>query len=562
MLIVSKRNYPMAIVRTSFMTRGSMYTKFGIQIRCVRPDQTSQTNVLHYCSDGNITFRFSWKKNEYLVPVVMILKALIETNDRDIFEKLVGPEGSEGIKNTFIIERVELLLRSYKAYGLHGTTTTRAYLGEKFKPVLDVPADISNLAAGTEFLRKIVLVHLGNVDVTKSQDTDKFNMLLFMVRKLYALVAGDCSADNPDAVSSQEVLLGGFFYSMILKEKLEEWMNSWQNSLRSWQERTATYRSFTHSDFLKEINSQIMRRTSLNIGNALEYFLSTGNLSSYSGLDLQQTTGFTAVAEKINFYRFLSHFRSVHRGSFFAQLKTTTVRKLLPESWGFLCPVHTPDGTPCGLLNHLSHECKITTESVDVSSLPLLLSSLGVVSTSSASIEESIAIQLDGRVLGFCSPSQARVVADTLRYWKVERSHDLPLELEIGYVANSNGGLYPGIYIFSGPSRMIRPVKYLPLEKQDFVGPFEQQFMSIACQEHEIESGQSTHVEIDIRNILSIFANQTPFSDHNQSPRNMYQCQMAKQSMGTPGTSTRYRTDNKSYRLQNRSDAHFSASSV
>lgn len=30
------------------------------------------------------------------------------------------------------------------------------------------------------------------------------------------------------------------------------------------------------------------------------------------------------------------------------------VRKLLGESWGFLCPVHTPDGAPCGLLLHLS----------------------------------------------------------------------------------------------------------------------------------------------------------------------------------------------------------------
>jgi len=29
----------------------------------------------------------------------------------------------------------------------------------------------------------------------------------------------------------------------------------------------------------------------------------------------------------------------VHRGAFFAELKTTTVRKLLPESWGYLCPV-------------------------------------------------------------------------------------------------------------------------------------------------------------------------------------------------------------------------------
>lgn len=38
------------------------------------------------------------------------------------------------------------------------------------------------------------------------------------------------------------------------------------------------------------------------------------------------------------------------------------MRKLLPESWGFLCPVHTPDGSPCGLLNHFTAACSIITE--------------------------------------------------------------------------------------------------------------------------------------------------------------------------------------------------------
>ena len=60
--------------------------------------------------------------------------------------------------------------------------------------------------------------------------------------------------------------------------------------------------------------------------------------------------------------RYLSHFRSVHRGAYFAELRTTTVRKLLPESWGFLCPVHTPDGSPCGLLNHFTAACRIVAQ--------------------------------------------------------------------------------------------------------------------------------------------------------------------------------------------------------
>lgn len=38
-------------------------------------------------------------------------------------------------------------------------------------------------------------------------------------------------------------------------------------------------------------------------GQKFEYLLNTGNLISRSGLDLSQATGFTVVAEKLNFFR-------------------------------------------------------------------------------------------------------------------------------------------------------------------------------------------------------------------------------------------------------------------
>lgn len=36
----------------------------------------------------------------------------------------------------------------------------------------------------------------------------------------------------------------------------------------------------------------------------------------------------------------------------------------------------------------------------------------------------------------------------------------------------------------------------------------------------------ATHAEIHPTGILSVVGNLTPWSDHNQSPRNMYQCQV------------------------------------
>ena len=80
--------------------------------------------------------------------------------------------------------------------------------------------------------------------------------------------------------------------------------------------------------------NKALSRVSFDIGSKLNSFLATGNLVSPTGLDLQQAAGFTIVAERLNWYRYISHFRCIHRGAFFAELKTTTVRKLLPEAWG------------------------------------------------------------------------------------------------------------------------------------------------------------------------------------------------------------------------------------
>ena len=98
----------------------------------------------------------------------------------------------------------------------------------------------------------------------------------------------------------------------------------------------------------------------------MEYFLATGNIKSSTGLDLMQISGFSILAEKLNNMRFLAHFRSIHRGSFFQEMKTTSVRKLLGEAWGFICPVHTPDGAPCGLLNHITKGCSLITKPASI----------------------------------------------------------------------------------------------------------------------------------------------------------------------------------------------------
>ena len=88
-IVVVRRNHVTVVGRGAFTKRGSAYTNMACTIRCVRPDQTSQTVTLHYLNDGTCNLRFLIRKQEYFIPIVVLMKALINTTDRDIYERIV-----------------------------------------------------------------------------------------------------------------------------------------------------------------------------------------------------------------------------------------------------------------------------------------------------------------------------------------------------------------------------------------------------------------------------------------------------------------------------------------
>ena len=166
-LILPRRNHVISLLRPSFLRRGPSYTQYAVQIRCVRPDQTSVTNTLHYLSNGSAMLRFTLRKQEYVIPIMLVLKALVGASDKEIFEGLM----MQDYGNTFLSDRVELLLRSFKMYTMHTGEQCLEYLGDKFRVILNLPEDWSNTAQGVWLLRKMILVHL-------ESPRDKFRMLL------------------------------------------------------------------------------------------------------------------------------------------------------------------------------------------------------------------------------------------------------------------------------------------------------------------------------------------------------------------------------------------------
>lgn len=64
MLVANRRHHFLALNRPSYANRGKLYSPYGILMRCVRPDQSGQTIVLHYVEDGTATLEFTIRKQQ------------------------------------------------------------------------------------------------------------------------------------------------------------------------------------------------------------------------------------------------------------------------------------------------------------------------------------------------------------------------------------------------------------------------------------------------------------------------------------------------------------------
>lgn len=109
---------------------------------------------------------------------------------------------------------------------------------------------------------------------------------------------------------------------------------------------------------------------------------------------------------------------------------------------------------------------------------------------------------------------------------------------------------YPGLYVFTGPGRLIRPVVNNAAQRHEWIGCFEQVYLNCSVDESDVCTDgamPTTHRELNKQAILSVIGSMTPFSEFNQSPRNLYQCQV--RSVYSGHCPPRHVSSLESYRL-------------
>lgn len=546
-----KCNYPFALKKEAFKKRpGSRFTAKAVQIRCVRNGLWTTTNTLNYLTDGSMKLTCSYSEmwKAQTLPVMLILKALTNYPDSYIYDQLCsGLTEDQGYTGRIFASMCQLRLQGKR---LCSREEVRSYIGAELRKGKhnEIPELYSDEQVCQGFLKRMILIHLDD-------DADKFNLLVFMVRKLHLFAQGKCAAEDLDCLMMQEVQMPGYVYLNLLKDRTEKWLVEVRDFIRR-----------RESDKKKKDDGPVNQSTSdkkrdkkkddgpFNIEGAcksavnqstkfapiITSFFNSGTVSTSTEWSNQQSVGFTIMLENINRNRYMAHFCNVHRGAKFQNTHhgTTDVRKLKPDTWGFLCPIHTPDGATCGLVNHMTKACQITSDPIDTNTAQMysaVVIKCGVIPVEQypmlAAGRLFMNVVFEGRILGFVPDEKAARLVNELRKMKVG-GRKLPTTLEIVFVPRVNLGQYPGIFLFAAPGRMMRPVNNLQLNAVELIGPFEQVHLDI-CVDLKERHDLTTHAEIEKSAILSHTASLIPLPECNQSPRNMYQCQMSKQTLGT-----------------------------
>ena len=342
------------------------------------------------------------------------------------------------------------------------------------------------------------------------------------------------------------------------------------------------------------------------------FMASTGNYTQEpllaNGTSLPQNAGWSVVVERINQFRFLEQFRATHRGKTIQEMRTTTPRRYQMDGWGFLCIVHTPDGGPCGVMNHLSYPtqvvCGLSTQArleTRARVLEVLEEECGATAFASIADEAACAkaagtedwypVSVDSEVVGYVHEYALRAsklahhvearrsnASSALRKARAENRIRNDVEIvsvdprwmasavgltgvtkDVGDVTCKAPKLDGGIYIFTGPGRLSRPVKKLGTSQYEkgsvyWVGTQEQIFLDIAALHKDVGDarvealkGNFDFIEMNTTSALSLTASLIPYFEMNCSPRNLFQCGMAKQTMGSCFHSVTRRNDNKLY---------------
>jgi DNA-directed RNA polymerase beta subunit len=505
------------------------------------------------------------------IPLFVVFRALGVLSDREICEYIVlnvdGNDGNDG-NDGGSAELTDRLLKSLQAsiIDANGIMTQEDAVRYFTSQVIFTPINMDKETGATkkrEFAHEVL-----HNDLFPHCNTAKQRLFFlgYMTNKLLRAFFEINKQDDRDSYLNKRVDLTGALLNNLFRNYFNKLVKDMSKQIVR-EINTGSWRST--EDYLGIVNDTNMYKIikSATIENGLKRALSTGDFGIKSMTS--NKVGVAQVLNRLTYSSSLSHLRRINT-PIDKSGKLIPPRKLHNTSWGFLCPAETPEGGSIGVVKNISYLSHVT-----IHSNPTSLHAY--IDEYIERVETLTPLDTYRQVKVFVNGIWVGITRDPLRLY-----HEFKLMKWRGVINIYTSVVfdYPNaeIRICNDAGRMMRPLLLVNQDTNDlfitkemidrvaaknlgwddllthissssgehiddagpshgvieYIDPDEQGFSMIAMRPKHLYRNETdtaspyiykySHCEIHPSTIFGILASCIPFPEHNQAPRNTYQC--------------------------------------